>query len=118
MIGPNGVGETALMDVTTGKTWPQDGKALYNQSVDLATLDPVAIIRQDIGRKLQKPAVFEALAAAENLTLAMKRDRSVWASLRIRLNSGQDDWLNEVLRLLRLGDECYHQAGLLSHGQK
>lgn len=118
VIGPNGAGKTTLMDVITGKTRPQSGKALYDQSVDLTTLDPVAIARQGIGRKFQKPTVFEALTVAENLALAMKGDKSVWASLRARLSSEQDDRLNEVLRLLRLDGERYRQAGLLSHGQK
>lgn len=118
VIGPNGAGKTTLMDVITGKTRPQSGKAIYDQSVDLTTLDPVAIARQGIGRKFQKPTVFEALTVAENLALAMKGDKSVWASLRARLSSEQDDRLNEVLRLLRLDGEPYRQAGLLSHGQK
>ena len=86
VIGPNGAGKTTLMDVITGKTRPQSGKALYDQSVDLTTLDPVAIARQGIGRKFQKPTVFEALTVAENLALAMKGDKSVWASLRARLS--------------------------------
>ncbi|WP_227550859.1 ATP-binding cassette domain-containing protein, partial [Klebsiella pneumoniae] len=64
VIGPNGAGKTTLMDVITGKTRPQSGKALYDQSVDLTTLDPVAIARQGIGRKFQKPTVFEALTVA------------------------------------------------------
>ncbi|WP_346793836.1 urea ABC transporter ATP-binding protein UrtD [Klebsiella pneumoniae] len=118
VIGPNGAGKTTLMDVITGKTRPQSGKALYDQSVDLTTLDPVAIARQGIGRKFQKPTVFEALTVAENLALAMKGDKSVCASLRARMSSEQDDRLNEVLRLLRLDGERYRQAGLLSHGQK
>ena len=118
LIGPNGAGKTTLMDVITGKTRPQSGKAIYDQSVDLTTLEPVAIARQGIGRKFQKPTVFEALTVAENLALAMKGDKSVWASLRARLSSEQDDRLNELLRLLRLDGERYRQAGLLSHGQK
>ena len=118
IAGPNGAGKTTLMDVITGKTRPQSGKALYDQSVDLTTLDPVAIARQGIGRKFQKPTVFEALTVAENLELAMKGDKSVWASLRARLNSEQADRISETLRLLRLEGERYRPAGLLSHGQK
>ena len=111
VIGPNGAGKTTLMDVITGR-------ALYDQSVDLTTLDPIAIARQGIGRKFQKPTVFEALTVAENLELAMKGDKSVWASLRARLNSEQADRISETLRLLRLEGERYRPAGLLSHGQK
>ena len=118
VIGPNGAGKTTLMDVITGKTRPQSGRALYDQSVDLTTLDPIAIARQGIGRKFQKPTVFEALTVAENLELAMKGDKSVWASLRARLNSDQADRISETLRLLRLEGERYRPAGLLSHGQK
>ena len=105
VIGPNGAGKTTLMDVITGKTRPQSGRALYDQSVDLTTLDPIAIARQGIGRKFQKPTVFEALTVAENLELAMKGDKSVWASLRARLNSEQADRISETLRLLRLDAE-------------
>ena len=101
-----------------GKTRPQSGRALYDQSVDLTTLDPIAIARQGIGRKFQKPTVFEALTVAENLELAMKGDKSVWASLRARLNSEQADRISETLRLLRLEGERHRPAGLLSHGQK
>ena len=113
VIGPNGAGKTTLMDVITGKTRPQSGRALYDQSVDLTTLDPIAIARQGIGRKFQKPTVFEALTVAENLELAMKGDKSVWASLRARLNSEQADRISETLRLLRLEGERYRPAGLL-----
>ncbi len=118
VIGPNGAGKTTLMDVITGKTRPQSGRALYDQSVDLTTLDPIAIARQGIGRKFQKPTVFEALTVAENLELAMKGDKSVWASLRARLTSEQADRISETLRLLRLEGERHRPAGLLSHGQK
>lgn len=118
VIGPNGAGKTTLMDVITGKTRPQSGKALYDQSTDLTALDPIAIARQGIGRKFQKPTVFEALTVAENLELAMKNDKSVWASLRAKLNSEQRDRIDEMLGLLRLRTERGSRAGMLSHGQK
>jgi len=98
VIGPNGAGKTTLMDVITGKT--------------------VEIARAGIGRKFQKPTVFEALTVFENLEIALKNDKSVWASLRARLNGEQQDRIDEVLKLLRLGGERQRQAGLLSHGQK
>lgn len=78
VIGPNGAGKTTLMDVITGKTKPQSGRAIYDQSIDLTSLDAIAIARQGIGRKFQKPTVFEALTVEENLELAMKNDKSVW----------------------------------------
>lgn len=118
IIGPNGAGKTTLMDVITGKTRPQSGKALYDQTTDLTTLDPINIARQGIGRKFQKPTVFEALTVEENLELAMKNDKSVWASLRARLSSEQRDRIDEMLELLRLRAERSRRAGMLSHGQK
>ena len=118
VIGPNGAGKTTLMDVITGKTRPQSGRAIYDQSTDLTSLDPIAIARQGIGRKFQKPTVFEALTVEENLELAMKEDKSVWATLRARLSGEQRDRIDEMLGLLRLGAERGRRAGLLSHGQK
>ena len=91
IIGPNGAGKTTLMDVITGKTRPKSGKAIYDQSIDLTALEPAAIARQGIGRKFQKPTVFEALTVGENLEIAMKADRSVWASLRATLSGEQRD---------------------------
>lgn len=110
--------KTTLMDVITGKTRPQSGRAIYDQSTDLTTLDPIAIARQGIGRKFQKPTVFEALTVEENLELALKSDKSVWGSLRARLTGEQRDRIDEILALLRLGNERARRAGLLSHGQK
>jgi len=118
VIGPNGAGKTTLMDVITGKTRPQSGRAIYDQSVDLMTLSPIAIARRGIGRKFQKPTVFEALTVAENLELAMHGDKSVWASLRAKLSGEQQDRIDETLQLLRLEGERARRAGLLSHGQK
>ncbi|MFB6326186.1 urea ABC transporter ATP-binding protein UrtD [Pantoea deleyi] len=118
VIGPNGAGKTTLMDVITGKTRPDSGRVIYDQDSDLTRLLPVEIARAGIGRKFQKPTVFEALTVAENLEIALKTDKSVWASLRARLNSEQRDRIDEVLKLLRLGAERQRRAGLLSHGQK
>ncbi|ASV55423.1 MULTISPECIES: urea ABC transporter ATP-binding protein UrtD [Lelliottia] len=118
VIGPNGAGKTTLMDVITGKTRPQSGRAIYDQSIDLTALEPAAIARLGIGRKFQKPTVFEALTVWENLELAMKGDKSVWASLRARLTSEQSDRISEMLTLLRLSAERDRCAGMLSHGQK
>ena len=118
VIGPNGAGKTTLMDVITGKTRPKSGRAIYDQSIDLTTLEPAAIARQGIGRKFQKPTVFEALTVWENLEIAMKTDKSVWASLRATLNGEQRDRIDEMLVLLRLSGERDRRAGLLSHGQK
>jgi urea transport system ATP-binding protein len=118
VIGPNGAGKTTLMDVITGKTRPQTGKAFYDQATDLLGLEPAEIARQGIGRKFQKPTVFEALTVFENLEIARKADKSVWASLRAKLDGEQRDRIDDMLATLRLGAERNRPAGLLSHGQK
>lgn len=118
VIGPNGAGKTTLMDVITGKTRPQSGSAFYDQSLELTRLDPIEIARRGIGRKFQKPTVFEALTVAENLELALKTDKSVLATLRATLSGEQQDRIDEILLLLRLSAERHRRAGLLSHGQK
>ena len=118
VIGPNGAGKTTLMDVITGKTKPQSGRAFYDQSTDLLHLEPADIAQRGIGRKFQKPTVFEALTVFENLEIAQKTDKSVWTSLRAKLNSEQRDRIDEMLATLRLGAERNRKAGLLSHGQK
>ena len=118
VIGPNGAGKTTLMDVITGKTRPDNGRVYYDQNTDLTTLSPVEIARIGIGRKFQKPTVFEALTVFENLEIALKSEKSVWACLRARLNAEQQDRIDEMLKLLRLGAHRQRPAGLLSHGQK
>lgn len=118
VIGPNGAGKTTLMDVITGKTKPQSGRAFYDQSTDLLRLEPADIAQRGIGRKFQKPTVFEALTVFENLEIAQKTDKSVWASLRAKLTSEQRDRIDEMLTILRLGAERHRKARLLSHGQK
>jgi len=118
VIVPNGAGKTTLMDVITGKTKPQSGRVFYDQTTDLTQLDPVRIAQSGIGRKFQKPTVFEALTVFENLEIAQKTNKSVWACLRAKLNSEQRDRIDEMLVTLRLAGERHRLAGLLSHGQK
>lgn len=118
IIGPNGAGKTTLMDVITGKTRPDAGQAIFDQHIDLTRLSPVEIARLGIGRKFQKPTVFEALTVFDNLDIALKNDKSVWASLRARLDGEQRDRIDETLTLLRLDAARSRKAGLLSHGQK
>nr|WP_318381804.1 urea ABC transporter ATP-binding protein UrtD [uncultured Enterobacter sp.] len=118
VIGPNGAGKTTLMDVITGKTRPTSGTVFYDQTVDLTQLSSVEIARAGIGRKFQKPTIFEALSVHENLEIALKTDKSVWACLRARLSGEQRDRIDEVLQLLRLSALTSRPAGTLSHGQK
>lgn len=118
IIGPNGAGKTTLMDVITGKTRPDSGLARYDGRMDLTTHSSIDIARAGIGRKFQKPTVFEALTVFENLEIALKTNKSVWHSLHARLTSEQCDRIHDVLTLLRLTDQAPRQAGQLSHGQK
>ncbi|MFU3617093.1 urea ABC transporter ATP-binding protein UrtD [Pseudomonas paraeruginosa] len=118
IIGPNGAGKTTLMDVITGKTRPQSGTAYFGDTLDLTRMSEVQIAQAGIGRKFQKPTVFEALSVFENLELAQKADKSVWASLRARLDGAQKERIEEVLATIRLLESRRRPAGLLSHGQK
>ena len=118
IIGPNGAGKTTLMDVITGKTRPSHGQAWFGETLDLRQMSEVQIAQAGIGRKFQKPTVFEALSVFENLELAQKTDKSVWASLRARLSGEQRDRIDEVLQTIRLTTSAQRPAGLLSHGQK
>ncbi|EFE93828.1 TPA: urea ABC transporter ATP-binding protein UrtD [Serratia odorifera] len=118
VIGPNGAGKTTLMDVITGKTRPDSGRVFYDQTRDLTTMDPIRIAQSGIGRKFQKPTVFEALTVFENLAIAQKNPKSVWACLRAKLNGEQRDRIDQMLKTLRLSHERHRPAGLLSHGQK
>ncbi|VXC19652.1 putative branched-chain amino acid transport protein (ABC superfamily, atp_bind) [Pseudomonas sp. 8Z] len=118
IIGPNGAGKTTMMDVITGKTRPDNGVAYFGEQFDLTRMSEVEIAQAGIGRKFQKPTVFEALSVFENLELAQKTDKSVWASLRAKLSGEQRDRIDEVLQIIRLDSSRNRPAGLLSHGQK
>ena len=118
VIGPNGAGKTTMMDVITGKTRPDAGTAFFGQTIDLTRLSEAEIAHAGIGRKFQKPTIFERHTVFENLELAMKTDKRVRATLFTKLNSAQRDNISETLKLIRLEDSADRVAGLLSHGQK
>ena len=118
VIGPNGAGKTTMMDVITGKTRPDSGRAFFGQSIDLLRLREPDIARAGIGRKFQKPTVFEDLSVFENLELSLKADKRAWGSLRWRLSGAQRDRIDQLLAQIRLAGERERQAGELSHGQK
>ncbi|CAM2191959.1 urea transport system ATP-binding protein [Paraburkholderia kururiensis] len=118
VIGPNGAGKTTMMDVITGKTRPDAGKVFLGQTIDLTRLNEPAIARSGIGRKFQKPTVFEQHPVWENLELAMKTDKRWWASLRARLDRAAQARIEETLEVIRLENEAMRLAGELSHGQK
>jgi urea transport system ATP-binding protein len=118
IIGPNGAGKTTMMDVITGKTRPDVGKAFSGSTIDLLRLRENEIASIGIGRKFQKPTVFEHLTVFENLELALKADRGVRSSMFFRLNGEQLDRIGEILTLIHLRGSAQRVAGLLSHGQK
>jgi urea transport system ATP-binding protein len=118
IIGPNGAGKTTMMDVITGKTRADHGTVFFGQLIDLQSLTEPEIAEVGIGRKFQKPTVFETLSVFENLELAMAADKRVWTTLFAQLTGEQRDRIDEVLRTVGLQAEAGRQAGLLSHGQK
>ncbi|WP_460448325.1 urea ABC transporter ATP-binding protein UrtD [Alsobacter sp. SYSU BS001988] len=118
IIGPNGAGKTTMMDCITGKTRPDSGDVLFDGKVDLTTLDEATIAELGIGRKFQKPTVFESHTVDDNILLAMKGPRTAASSLfgwRNRVTAGERD---QVLETIGLKDHRHRLAADLSHGQK
>jgi len=118
IIGPNGAGKTTMMDVITGKTRPDAGSAWFGQNIDLLSLHEPEIAQAGIGRKFQKPTVFENHSVFENLELALAGDRGVWKVLFAKLSGEQRDRIDSVLAQIGLDPERASPAGKLSHGQK
>jgi urea transport system ATP-binding protein len=119
IIGPNGAGKTTMMDVVTGKTRPDDGDVFFEGGVhDLSTLDETQIATLGIGRKFQKPTVFEMHSVEDNLLLALKNDRRPRATMRWRDTADEMTRINRILDTIRLKTERARPAGSLAHGQK
>ncbi|KAA0013721.1 urea ABC transporter ATP-binding protein UrtD [Billgrantia pellis] len=118
IIGPNGAGKTTMMDIITGKTRPDSGKVWFGSRHDLLTMNEPQIDSLGIGRKFQKPTVFEALTVFENLELAMAADKRILPTLTARMNGEIRDRIDEVLLTIGLAELRGRQAGILSHGQK
>jgi urea transport system ATP-binding protein len=118
IIGPNGAGKTTMMDVITGKTRPDTGSAWFGQSIDLLGLHEPEIAQAGIGRKFQKPTVFERHTVFENLELAIAGNKAVWTTLFAQLSGEQRDRIDAVLQQVGLTALRNTQAGVLSHGQK
>ena len=118
IIGPNGAGKTTMMDVITGKTRPDEGSAWFGQNIDLLSLTEPEIAQAGIGRKFQKPTVFEFLSVFENLELALADDKSFWRTLVARVTPAQRERIADVLQVIGLVKEQKVVAGALSHGQK
>jgi urea transport system ATP-binding protein len=118
IIGPNGAGKTTMMDVITGKTAADCGTAFFGRSINLLELNEPDIAQAGIGRKFQKPTVFEFHTVFENLELAMKADKRVWPMLFAKLSGEQRDHIARVLETIGLQEHVHRPAGILSHGQK
>jgi urea transport system ATP-binding protein len=119
IIGPNGAGKTTMMDIVTGKTRPDSGDVYFEGgSYDLSKLDETEIAQLGIGRKFQKPTVFEMHTVEDNLLLALMSDRRVRAALAWRDSASQQARIDAILDTIRLKPMRSRLAGGLSHGQK
>jgi urea transport system ATP-binding protein len=118
IIGPNGAGKTTMMDVITGKTRPDEGDVLFQGEHDLTKLDESGIAELGIGRKFQKPTVFDSHTVEDNLLLALKGPRSVIRTLLDKLRGAERDRIDEILTIVKLQERRRELAANLSHGQK
>jgi len=118
LIGANGAGKTTLMDVITGKTQPDEGVVYFGQTHNLLNKSEAEIAELGVGRKFQKPTVFEALTVFENLELALRMDKGIVANLFFSLRSDQADLIAGVIDTIGLQTQIFQQAGALSHGEK
>jgi urea transport system ATP-binding protein len=118
IIGPNGAGKTTMMDIITGKTKPDAGDVYFDGTHDLTLLDETKIAELGIGRKFQKPTVFESQTIYDNLLLALNVDHSVRGTLFWRGSRAESERIDKVLETIRLTDSRHRLAGNLSHGQK
>ncbi|WP_336269376.1 urea ABC transporter ATP-binding protein UrtD [Vreelandella arctica] len=118
IIGPNGAGKTTMMDIITGKTRPNSGSVWFGSRHNLLHMNEPDIASLGIGRKFQKPTVFEALSVFENLELAMAADKRIFPTLTARMTGEIKDRIDEVLETIGLTALRHQPAGILSHGQK
>ena len=118
LIGANGAGKTTLMDVITGKTQPDEGVVYFGQTHNLLNKSEAEIAELGVGRKFQKPTVFEALTVFENLELALRMDKGIVANLFYSLRSDQADLIAGGIDTIGLQTQIFQQAGALSHGEK
>ncbi len=118
IIGPNGAGKTTMMDVITGKSRPDSGTAMFDGRVDLTELDEAEIAELGIGRKFQKPTVFESHTVADNILLALKGPRDPIAAIFGARNRIAGERIDAVLETVKLTEHRNRAAGALSHGQK
>ena len=118
IIGPNGAGKTTMMDIITGKTRPDEGEVFFNGDVDLTKHDEADIATFGIGRKFQKPTVFETQSVEDNLLLSLKGERRGLPALFYQSNDSDEERISEILDIVRLSDKRKDLAANLSHGQK
>ncbi|PWK74070.1 urea ABC transporter ATP-binding protein UrtD [Aminobacter sp. AP02] len=118
IIGPNGAGKTTMMDIVTGKMRPDAGEVYFDGDVDLTRHDEADIAMMGIGRKFQKPTVFESHTLEDNLLLSLKGPRSILPALFHRRSTAETSRIDEIFGLIRLGDRRRDLAASLSHGQK
>ena len=118
VIGPNGAGKTTMMDIITGKTRPDSGEVYFNGDIDLTRHDEAEIALLGIGRKFQKPTVFESHTVEDNLVLALAGPRSAFAALFHRQSADEAERIDDILHTIRLHQKRDWLAANLSHGQK
>ena len=118
IIGPNGAGKTTMMDIITGKTRPDKGEVFFRGDYDLTKHDEAEIAQAGIGRKFQKPTVFESHSVDDNIRLAMAGSRSVFAALFHKSGKREDARVDDILSIVRLSGRRNDLAANLSHGQK
>ncbi len=118
VIGPNGAGKTTMMDVITGKTRPDTGRVVFGSDIDLTTLDEPRIASLGIGRKFQRPSVFESLTVWDNVLIALAGDRRPWFALGARETAAESTAIEEILVTTRMLDHRRRRSSDLSHGQK
>ncbi|ANE46215.1 urea ABC transporter ATP-binding protein [Paenibacillus swuensis] len=118
LIGPNGAGKTTMLDVICGKTRPASGRVLFQGDIEITRKKEHQIAELGIGRKFQAPSVFAGLSVAENLELAMKQNRSVWATMRAAMTGEDQERIDRQLDRIGLRAKTAWRAGSLSHGEK
>ncbi len=117
IIGPNGAGKTTLLDLISGRTAATAGTVRF-KGIELTALREYQIVRAGVGRKFQTPSVYESLTVLENLEMAFPDDRSLWSAWRFRRRPEVLAKIEEIAKLIYLGDRLHHRAETLGHGQK
>jgi urea transport system ATP-binding protein len=119
IIGPNGAGKTTFMDIVTGKTKPDEGYVIWGEkSSSLLDMSESQIAQAGIGRKFQKPTVFEEQTVRENITMALKNPRRPLDLLFNRVAPDTENRVRAVSDDVGLTDALDRLSGALSHGQK